>query len=108
MTEYHHTTVSPFTNKSVPYPVPENLKEAFPQIEQVAPILAENDTQIKVLDNNGDPINGFREETGVFYTKPALFDIFDYPFIVGSPASLKDPNKVVLSETGKPLVQHVV
>ncbi|WP_422082860.1 FtsX-like permease family protein [Ulvibacterium sp.] len=97
MTEYHHPNVSPFTNKAVPYPVPENLKEAFPQIERVAPVLAENDTQIKVLDNNGDPINGFREETGVFYTKPALFNIFDYPFIVGSAASLKDPNKVVLS-----------
>ena len=98
LTEYHHPNVSPFTSKAVPYAIPEALKSSIPQIEKVAPIYTEKDAQIMVLDENGNSINGFREETGVFFTQPALFDIFDFGWLAGSPTTLENPNVVVLTE----------
>ncbi len=34
----------------------------------------------------------------VFFTEPSFFDIFDFKWIAGNAASLKDPNAVVLSQ----------
>lgn len=98
LTEYHHPNTSPFTSKAVPYAIPEVLRTSVPQIEKVAPVYIEEDAQIMVLDNNGNSIHGFREETGVFFSQPALFDIFDFEWLAGSPTILKNPNVVVLTK----------
>src|SRR6266403_481298 len=43
LTEYHHSDAPDiFYGKGVPFPMPQGLKTAFPQIEQVAPIYAES------------------------------------------------------------------
>lgn len=98
LTEYHHPNVPVFTSKAVPFAMPEAIKASFPQIEKVAPLHSEDNAQIMVLDENGKSINGFREETGVFFTKPELFDIFDFKWLAGTATSLSDPNTVVLSK----------
>jgi putative ABC transport system permease protein len=41
LTEYHHADAGTISyGKDVPVPLPEGLKTAFPQIEQVAPVWA--------------------------------------------------------------------
>src|SRR6476646_3089044 len=79
LTEYHHADAPDiFYGKGVPSPLPAALKANFPQAEKVAANYSENKNQIQVLDDNGQVIKKFKEEKGVFFTEPSLFDIFDF------------------------------
>lgn len=99
LTEYHHADAATISyGKGVPFPLPTGLKTAFPQIEQVAPIYASHNDELQVLDANGTPVKNFKEQSGVFYTAPSFFKIFDFPLLAGSYASLKDPNNVLLTK----------
>src|SRR6476620_11844169 len=99
LTESHHADAGNITYaKNVPFPMPENLKTAFPQLEQVAPIYASHNDELQVLDDNGTAVKNFKEQSGVFYTSPSFFDIFDFPLLAGSYPSLKDPNNVLLTK----------
>ncbi|MBN8856386.1 MAG: ABC transporter permease [Sphingobacteriales bacterium] len=99
LTEYHHADAAKLSyGQSVPFPMPKGLKTAFPQIEQVTPIYASHNDQLQVLDVNGAPVKNFKEQSGVFYTDPSFFNIFNFPLLAGSYASLKDPNNVLLTK----------
>ncbi|HVS97293.1 MAG TPA: ABC transporter permease, partial [Puia sp.] len=99
LTEYHHAdAANVFYGKGVPYPLPVGLKNAFPQLEQVAPVYASHNDQVDVLDRNGSPVKIFKENSGVFYTKPDFFDIFDFPLLAGSYSSLDVRNSVLLTK----------
>src|SRR5580698_2363032 len=99
LTEYHHAdAANVFYGSGVPFAMPAGLKNSFPQIEQAVPIYSEGNDQIMVLDNNGQTEKKFKEEKGVFFTQPSFFSIFDFPFLAGSPASLKEPNTAVLTK----------
>ncbi|MFT3750508.1 MAG: ABC transporter permease [Agriterribacter sp.] len=84
--------------KNVPFPMPEGLKTAFPQLEQVAPVYASYNDELQVLDDNGTPVKNFKEQRGVFYTSPSFFRMFDFPLLSGSYESLKDPDNVLLTK----------
>jgi ABC-type antimicrobial peptide transport system permease subunit len=99
LTEYRHADAATISyGKDVPFPMPEALKTAFPQIEQVAPIFASHDDQVLIPDKNGTTVKQFKEEKGVFFTEPSFFNIFDFPLLAGSYASLKEPNNVLLTK----------
>jgi putative ABC transport system permease protein len=99
LTEYHHAD-SPdiFYGKGVPSPLPSALKANFPQAEKVGTVYSEGNDQIQVLDDNGQAVKKFKEEKGVFFTEPTLFDIFDFKWLAGNASSLKNPNSVVLTK----------
>ncbi len=99
LTEQHHADAGTITYaKNVPFPLPENLKTAFPQLEQVAPVYASHNDELQVLDDNGIPVKNFKEQSGVFYTSPSFFKMFNFPLLAGSYESLKDPNNVLLTK----------
>jgi ABC-type antimicrobial peptide transport system permease subunit len=99
LTEYHHADAANISYaKNVPFPMPEGLKTAFPVLEQVAPVYASHNDELQTLDANGTPVKNFKEESGVFYTSPAFFKMFDFPLLAGSYASLKDPDNVLLTK----------
>jgi len=100
LTEYHHAD-SPdiFYGKGVPSPLPPAVRTNFPQAEKVATVYSEGNDQIQVLDDNGQPVKKFKEEHGVFFTEPSLFDIFDFRWLAGNNSSLKNPNSVVLTKS---------
>jgi putative ABC transport system permease protein len=99
LTEYHHAGAASIAySKDVPFPMPEALKTAFPQIEQVAPIFASQDDQLLIPDNNGTALKTFKEKSGVFFTTPSFFRMFDFPLLAGSYASLNDPGNVLLTK----------
>lgn len=99
VTEYHHAEDATIGyGKDVPFPMPEGLKTAFPQIEQVAPIFASHDDQLLIPDDNGTTIKTFKEDKGVFFTEPSFFTMFDFPLLAGSYESLKEPNNVLLTK----------
>ena len=100
LTEYHHADAPDiFYGKGVPSPLPAALKTNFPQAEKVAPVYSEGNDQIQVLDDNGQPVKKFKEEHGVFFTEPSLFDIFDFKWLAGNTSSLRNPNSVVLTKS---------
>ena len=84
--------------KNVPFPMPKGLKTAFPQLEEVTPIYASHNDELQVLDDNGTAVKNFKEQSGVFYTTPSFFNMFNFPLLAGSYASLKDPNNVLLTK----------
>jgi putative ABC transport system permease protein len=99
LTEYHHADAATISyGKDVPFPMPEGLKAGFPQIEQVAPIWQSHNDQLHIPDENGNTIKTFKEDKGIFFTKPSFFKIFDYPLLAGSYESLNDPNNVLLTK----------
>jgi putative ABC transport system permease protein len=99
LTESHHAEASTITyGKNVPFPMPTALKTAFPQLEQVTPIYASHNDELQVLDGNGTPVKNFKEQSGVFYTSPSFFNMFNFPLLAGSYESLKDPNNVLLTK----------
>jgi len=99
LTESHHADVATITyGKNVPFPMPAALKTAFPQLEQVAPIYASHNDELQVLDGNGTPVKNFKEQSGVFYTSPSFFSMFNFPLLAGSYESLTDPNNVLLTK----------
>jgi ABC-type antimicrobial peptide transport system permease subunit len=99
LTEYHHAEDATIAyGKDVPYPMPEGLKAAFPQIEQVAPVFASHDDQLLIPDDKGTTLKTFKEDKGVFFTVPSFFKMFDYPLLAGSYESLKEPNNVLLTK----------
>ncbi len=99
LTESHHADAATISyERNVPFPMPAGLKAAFPQLEQVAPVYASHNDELQVLDNNGTPVKNFKEESGVFYTSPSFFNIFNFPLLAGSYESLKDPNNVLLTK----------
>jgi putative ABC transport system permease protein len=99
LTESHHAEAGTISyEKNVPFPMPAGLKTAFPQLEQVAPVYASHNDELQVLDDNGTPLKNFKEQSGVFYTSPSFFSMFNFPLLAGSYESLKDPGNVLLTK----------
>src|SRR5580704_7131215 len=77
LTEYHHADSKDiFYGRGVPLGLPKGLKISYKQIEEVAPIYADYNDQLIVLDNNNGTAKKFKEDKGVFFTSPAFFNIF--------------------------------
>jgi putative ABC transport system permease protein len=99
LTETHHADAGNITYaKNVPFLIPEGLKTEFPQLQQIAPVYASHNDELQVLDNNGTPVKNFKEQSGVFYTSPSFFKMFNFPLLAGSYESLKEPNNVLLTK----------
>jgi ABC-type antimicrobial peptide transport system permease subunit len=99
LTESHHADAATITyGKSVPFPMPEALKTEFPQLEEVAPVYASHNDELQVVDASGTGVKNFKEQSGVFYTSPAFFKMFNFPLLAGSYESLKDPDNVLLTK----------
>jgi predicted permease len=99
LTEYHHADAPDvFYGKGVAEPLPAALRNQFPELKKVTGIYASSDDQVVVLGENGQAEKKFKEASGVFAVEPSFFDIFHFPWIAGSPASLKDPQAVALTK----------
>ncbi len=85
--------------EGVPFPAFDALKVAFPQV-QLGAMFANYNSQVSVLnakDPNAFSNKKFIEESGVFFADPSFFSVFQYTWLTGSPAVLKEPNMVVLT-----------
>lgn len=97
MSEYHHGDAV-FDGQGVPHPLPAALRHDFPQLERTAGVYYNSNTQVLVMGRNGEVEKKFREPSGVFSVETAFFDIFDFPWLEGRPATaLANPNSAVLS-----------
>ena len=80
--------------------VPDAFQQDFPGMEKVAPIEQLDATQFAIPQHGAGTERRFKEKDGLFYATPALFDIVDFPWLQGNPASaLKEPYTIALSRT---------
>lgn len=85
-------------SRGVPVPMWKALRTEFPQATTAISI-ERNNPFIGVLNSEGKLLKKFEEEGPLLtYVQPEYFDIFDFPWKVGSPKSLTKPNTVVISE----------
>jgi predicted permease len=84
--------------QGVPIPLAPALREDFPQFERVASVDGVIDAQFTIPAPGREALK-VKENRGVFYTEPDLFDIIDQPWLQGRPAALADPNTVALAAT---------
>ncbi len=85
-------------NRGICFPADKQLRLDYPQLERVASIYAADGKQLTILDQSNHTLNKFKE-TGLFYTEPQFFEVFNFPFIAGDPkTALSAPNAIVLTE----------
>ena len=102
------TTYSNASNKevtghesAVPIALPVALRNDFPQLEKVSAVWNIGGAQIHI------PIPGkseadekrVKENEGLFFAEPALFQMFDYTWLEGNANRLNEPNTAVLNES---------
>ena len=86
---------------AVPIMLPNALRVDFPQLEKVSAIWNIGGAQIHIPIPGKDLADEKRVKvnTGLFFTEPSLFDIFDYTWLEGNAGGLNEPNKVVLNQS---------
>ena len=90
-TGYSHTT-------GVPVPLPEAVKNFFPEMEKVTFVSYQTSGLVSVEDGSGKA-NYFPEESGVVYLDSMFYQIFDRQWLRGDPSTaLREPNTVVISQ----------
>ncbi|MCW3087392.1 MAG: ABC-type transport system, involved in lipoprotein release, permease component, partial [Sediminibacterium sp.] len=89
-----------YFGEGVPFPAYDALRVAFPHVVTAA-MYANDNSQVTVLnamDPNSFANKKFIEETGNFFSDPQFFSVFEYSWLAGSAAVLKDPDVVVLTK----------
>ncbi|MGI8583159.1 MAG: ABC transporter permease [Chitinophagaceae bacterium] len=86
-------------SSGVPFPTANALRNDFPQLKTVAAIYGTRDEQITVPAKDNELSKNFKEVTGVFFSEPQFFDLFNFKLLAGSiKTALSDPNTVLLSK----------
>ena len=65
----------------------------YPQIKEVAAIYGSRNEQITIPGKDKEPPKKFKEATGVFFSEPQFFHLFDFKLLAGDiKTALSDPN----------------
>jgi predicted permease len=83
---------------AVPTPLGDAMRQDFPQLEKVASMWNLGQAQIYIPAEGLGEEKRFKENRGLFWVESSLFDIFDFTWLAGNAARLKEPNTVVLTE----------
>lgn len=82
----------------VPPQFSDRMKEDFPMAEKIGEASYQGGAQIYVPTSGTTAEKKFKQ-SGIFFTSPELFSIFDYTWLSGNADGLSAPNTVVISET---------
>jgi putative ABC transport system permease protein len=87
-------------SSGVPLALPQSFSVDFPQIQKVATIFGGYNNQLDIMDENTQQSQKkFKIQTGVFYTNPAFFDVFNFKWLSGSAQTvLSAPNQAALTQ----------
>ncbi|MDB5229865.1 MAG: ABC-type transport system, involved in lipoprotein release, permease component [Chitinophagaceae bacterium] len=89
-----------YYGEGVPFPAYDALRAQCPQAKTGA-MFSNYNCQVTVLDPkdaNAFSNKKFIEETGIFFSDPQIFSVFQYKWLIGSPDVLKAPNVAVLTK----------
>ncbi|HEX2847463.1 MAG TPA: ABC transporter permease [Chitinophagaceae bacterium] len=95
VTEQHRDVVT--YAASVPSPFGKAFRTDYTFAEKTARIATFNGEQVTI--NYKGEIKKFKEETGVAFTEPEYFEIFNFPLLKGNKkAAITEPNTAILTE----------
>lgn len=80
-----------------PLPLAEALRGEFPELTHVT-TTRYNYGGLLTITRDGEQ-RKFQEEDGIAFVEPAFFEIFDFPWLTGTPGDLSAPNCVAVNET---------
>ena len=86
--------------EGIPYPAYDALRTQFPDVVTGA-MFQNYNSQVTILssdDVNSASNKKFLEETGIFFSDPNFFSIFQYKWLAGSAQALKNPNAAVITK----------
>jgi len=81
-----------------PRPLAAALRRYYPSLEKVATLQEIGAAQFYIQIAGQPEEKKFKEESGLYFTEPGLYDIFDFTWLAGTPAGLEEPNTAVLNE----------
>lgn len=86
-------------NPGIPYPALDAFRTDLPDLT-VASLVSGYGSQVTVLGRNpnAEAQKKFIENAGVFFADPEFFQVFQYPWLTGSPSLLGEPNVTVLTK----------
>ncbi|NII27669.1 FtsX-like permease family protein [Pseudoflavitalea sp. X16] len=87
------------THRGVPTPLPFALRRDFPGFEKVAAMVSLGGAQIYVPGKGLEDEKRFKENDGLFFTEPGIFDLFDFDWLAGNATGLTAPNTGVITES---------
>jgi len=88
-------------DSGVPGPFLKAFKNDIPVAKETAELYANYGSQITVLEPGRSTASDkkFYEESGVFFTSPDFYKIFDWKWLAGDASSLAQPNNVVIDKS---------
>ncbi len=98
ITKDHEASGEEYTS-GVPFPLYDAIKVDMPDVK-AGSLFSSFGSQMTVLGNNPNMVAGkkFIEDGGVFYGDATIFKVLEFPWLVGSPAVLDEPNTTVLTQ----------
>jgi predicted permease len=81
-----------------PRPLAAAIRRYYPSLEKVAALQDIGAAQFYVPVTGQPEEKKFKEENGLYFTEPGLYNIFDFTWLAGTPAGLEEPNTAVLNE----------
>lgn len=85
-----------YQEPTVPYALPDAFRNDFPQFEQIASCWSIAQGQFYIP---GKEEKRFKENQGLAWVDPGLFEMFDFTWLEGNARELKDPNTTVITES---------
>lgn len=83
----------------IPPVLPDAFRIDFPEAEEVVFTSYRSETMVTIPQPNAGEPKKYIEESGIVYTEPSFFKIFDRPMFVGDPAKgLDEPNEAIISK----------
>lgn len=86
-------------HRGVPNPLPFAMQQDLTSLEKVAVVTGLGGTQIYVPGKGLADEKRFKENEGLFFTTPGIFEIFDYNWLAGNAAGLTAPNTGVIAQS---------
>ena len=83
--------------QGTPGPLAETLSSGYESIEKTTMVYYQGGALFTVKRDPSDA--KFQEKSGVAFTSPSFFEMFDFPWIQGDPSSLNRPDALVLSKS---------
>jgi predicted permease len=86
-------------HRGVPTPMPDALRHDLTSFERVSMVTALGQAQIYVPGKDLADEKRFKENEGLYFTEPGIFDMFDFKWIAGNATGLTAPNTGVIEQS---------
>lgn len=86
-------------NRGVPTPLPDALRNDLTSFEQVNAITNLGQAQIYVPGKDLSDEKRFKENQGLYFAEPGIFDMFDFKWVAGNATGLTAPNTGVIEQS---------